>query len=107
MVSTEIKYASFRSVSHQMQLPTPTASSQAIYQAACKLFEELWNGEPIRLLGVRTSKLASETEPVQLNLFDYGAPAIGSAGKPHRTGTDSSAWTRPWTGFAANTARTL
>lgn len=88
MVSTEIKYASFRSVSHQMQLPVPTASSQAIYQAACKLFEELWNGEPIRLLGVRTSKLASETEPVQLNLFDYGAPATGSVGKTFRAAPD-------------------
>ncbi len=88
MVSTEIKYASFRSVSHQMQLPAPTASSQAIYQAACKLFEELWNGDPIRLLGVRTSKLASETEPVQLNLFDYGAPIAGSAGKAFRTAPD-------------------
>ena len=88
MVSTEIKYASFRSVSHQMQLPTPTASSQAIYQAACKLFEELWNGEPIRLLGVRTSKLASEAEPVQLNLFDYGAPTTGSVGKAFRATPD-------------------
>ena len=88
MVSTEIKYASFRSVSHQMQLPAPTASSQAIYQAACKLFEELWNGDPIRLLGVRTSKLASETEPVQLNLFEYGAPIAGSAGKAFRTAPD-------------------
>lgn len=88
MVSTEIKYASFRSVSHQMQLPAPTASSQAIYQAACKLFEELWNGEPIRLLGVRTSKLASETEPVQLNLFDYGAPTTGSGGKAFRAAPD-------------------
>lgn len=88
MVSTEIKYASFRSVSHQMQLPAPTASSQAIYQAACKLFEELWNGEPIRLLGVRTSKLASEAEPVQLNLFDYGAPTTGSAGKAFRAAPD-------------------
>lgn len=88
MVSTEIKYASFRSVSHQMQLPAPTASSQAIYQAACKLFEELWNGEPIRLLGVRTSKLASEAEPVQLNLFDYGAPTTGSVGKAFRATPD-------------------
>ena len=88
MVSTEIKYASFRSVSHQMQLPAPTASSQAIYQAACKLFEELWNGEPIRLLGVRTSKLASEAEPVQLNLFDYGAPTTGSVGKAFRAAPD-------------------
>lgn len=71
MVSTEIKYASFQSVSHQMQLSAPTASSQLIYQTACRLFDELWNGEPIRLLGVRTSKLVKETEPVQLSLFDY------------------------------------
>lgn len=71
MVSTEIKYASFQSVSHQMQLPVPTASSQEIYGTACKLFDELWNGQPIRLLGIRTSKLVPETEPIQLSLFDY------------------------------------
>ncbi len=71
MISTEIKYASFQSVSHQMQLPAPTASSRELYAAACRLFDELWNGQPIRLLGIRTSKLVSETEPIQLNLFDY------------------------------------
>lgn len=71
MVSTEIKYASFQSVSHQTQLPSPTASSQTIYETARQLFDELWNGQPIRLLGVRTSKLVPETEPIQLNLFDY------------------------------------
>lgn len=74
MVSTEIKYATFQSVSHQMQLSVPTASSQEIYQTACRLFNELWNGEPIRLLGIRTSKLVTETEPVQLSLFDYNPP---------------------------------
>ena len=37
---------------------------------SCRLFDELWNGEPIRLLGVRTSKLTQEKEPVQMNLFD-------------------------------------
>ena len=71
MVSTEIKYATFQSVSHQTQLHTPTASSQTIYETACQLFDELWDGRPIRLLGIRTSKLVPETEPVQLSLFDY------------------------------------
>ena len=75
MVSTEIKYATFQSVSHQMQLTVPTASSQAIFETACRLFDELWNGQPIRLLGIRTSKLVPETEPVQLSLFDYQPPA--------------------------------
>ena len=41
-----------------------------LYQLACSLFEELWDGRPIRLLGVRTSKLVSEDGPVQLSLFD-------------------------------------
>ena len=71
MVSTEIKYATFQSVSHQTQLSTPTASSQDIYRTACRLFDELWNGQPIRLLGIRTSKLVAEAEPIQLSMFDY------------------------------------
>ena len=35
------------------------------------MFRELWNGQPIRLLGIRTSKLVDETEPEQMNIFDY------------------------------------
>ncbi len=71
MVSTEIKYASFRCVSHQTTLENATSSTTIIYQTACKLFDELWDGSPIRLLGIRTSKLTDETQPKQLTLFDY------------------------------------
>ena len=35
------------------------------------LLEELWNGEPVRLLGVRATKLVEEDAPIQLNLFSY------------------------------------
>ena len=70
MVSTEIRYATFVHVSHQMQLPAVTDDMGVLYHHACLLFDELWNGEPIRLLGVRTSKLATEPEPVQMTLFD-------------------------------------
>lgn len=70
-ISTEIKYASFQSVSHQTTLITPTASAEAIYRQACILFDELWNGDPIRLLGIRTTKLEDEGEPMQMNLFDF------------------------------------
>ncbi len=69
-VCTEIKYATFRSVSHQTVLHTPTASTDTIYKTACSLFDELWDGTPIRLLGIRTAKLVKDTEPVQLSLFD-------------------------------------
>ena len=74
LVCTEIKYNTFKSVSHQMHLDTPTASTDVIYSAACKLFDELWDGTPVRLLGVRTSKLTQDDAPIQLNLFDYAAP---------------------------------
>lgn len=74
LVCTEIKYHTFQSVSHQMLLETPTASTDILYHKACALFDELWDGTPIRLLGLRASKLIPEDEPIQLNLFDYAAP---------------------------------
>ncbi len=70
MVSAEIKYATFRSVSHQMSLSIPTSSTDTIYRTACQLFDELWDGTPIRLLGIRCSKLTADSEPTQLSLFD-------------------------------------
>lgn len=70
LVCTEIKYSSFQSASHQITMETPTASTDAIYRTACSLFDELWNGSPIRLLGVRTSKLTPDSDPIQLSLFD-------------------------------------
>lgn len=71
MISTEIKYNTFQTISHQTTLPTPVCTASTIYETACTLFDEIWNGTPVRLLGIRTSKLVSKDEPVQLSLFDY------------------------------------
>lgn len=70
MVSVEIKYHTFQSSSHQKQLLKPTSTDQDIFDAAWSLFRELWNGEPIRLLGIRTSKLVDDEEPEQLDIFE-------------------------------------
>lgn len=70
MISTEIKYNTFRKVSHQTTLPTPTSHTDTIYRTACSLFDEIWDGTPVRLLGIRSSRLSSGEEPVQLSLFD-------------------------------------
>ena len=70
MVSTEIKYNTFKKVSHQTTLFTPTNNTDTIYQTACDLFDEIWDGTPVRLLGIRSSKLVSCGEPVQMSLFD-------------------------------------
>ena len=46
MVSVEIKYSDFSTASHQALLSAPSNTSQVIYQASCRLFDELWNGSP-------------------------------------------------------------
>lgn len=68
--AVEIKYSDFSKCSHQAAFLTPTNSTDRIYELSCHLFEELWNGSPIRLLGIRTSKLQDVSEPVQMSLFD-------------------------------------
>lgn len=73
-LSVEIKYNTFISVSHQMTVEPPTNVSERLYQIACQLFLDLWSGEPIRLLGVRSAKLLPEDTPVQLSIFDLEAP---------------------------------
>jgi len=73
-LTVEIKYNTFISVSHQMTLNFPTFEADTIYQSSIDLFTSLWNGDSIRLLGVRTSKLIEENAPIQLNLFDIKLP---------------------------------
>lgn len=68
-ICVEIKYHTFVSTSHQMSIDTPTNDVENIYQHACILFKALWNQTPIRLLGIRTAKLTSKEEPIQLDLF--------------------------------------
>ena len=86
MVSCEIKYNTFQSVSHQTTLTAATDSTTLIYETARHLFNELWDGTPIRLLGIRTSKLCHASEPVQLSLFDMMAtnPAVSIPAKGDR-----------------------
>jgi len=71
MISVEIKYHTFQAVSHQKQLERASSADLVLYEAACELFHDLWNGAPIRLLGIRTSKLVDETEPEQMSIFDF------------------------------------
>ena len=54
----------------EKQLGKATDDGNVLYREACSLFEESWSGEPIRLLGVRTSKLVEEEQPEQLSIFD-------------------------------------
>ncbi len=69
VVAVSIKNAEFVRSSHQCTLTSPTNATNRLYDEVCHLFEECWDGSPIRLLGVSTSKISSESMR-QLNLFD-------------------------------------
>lgn len=72
VVSVTIKDNQLKKMSHQRVLPQATDVTNEIYQTACELFDELWDGRPIRLLGIQTSK-TKEDEARQFTLFeDYG-----------------------------------
>ena len=73
-VTVEIKYFDFTKASHQTQAFTPCNTTNEIYRLACSLFDELWDGRPVRLLGIRSSRLVSVEEPIQLSIFDLPVP---------------------------------
>lgn len=68
-LSVSIRDCFLEGNSHQMTLPSATCVTTELYHYSCKLFDELWNGSPIRQLGVHTSKVTQETSR-QLSLFD-------------------------------------
>ena len=74
MVSMEVKYFDFQTMSHQMQLAKPTDEEKEIWETACQLFQEAWSGEPVRLLGIRTAKLEDAQTPQQLTIVDIEPP---------------------------------
>lgn len=69
VITVTIKDSDFRSKSHQMMLSAPSNITAELYTIACRLFDELWDGSPIRLLGVRSTKLYEDTAARQLDLF--------------------------------------
>ncbi|HHU73649.1 MAG TPA: DNA polymerase IV [Clostridiales bacterium] len=60
----------FHHTSHQRTLLTATNTTNEIHKVACKLFDEMWDGTPLRKLGIHTSKIVSGDSLRQMNLFD-------------------------------------
>lgn len=69
VISVTIRNYRLETCSHQMLLGTPTNISVEIYRAACELFEALWDGTPIRHLGIQTSRIKEEGAR-QMDIFD-------------------------------------
>lgn len=69
-VSVQFRFNDLHRASHQCMLPAATNITQEIYGMVCRLFDEKWDGTPIRLLGVATTKVSREESGRQMNLFD-------------------------------------
>jgi len=69
LVSLSLKYSDFRGCSKQRKLTSPTNVTSSLAEIAFKLFKELWDGMPIRHIGVSVSHLCKD-ECTQLTLFD-------------------------------------
>lgn len=80
----EIKYSTFDKYSRQMPLPEASQDGDVLWKNACTLFDALWNGNPIRLLGVRAGKLTDQSDPVQMSLFSYDPSAVAKQQKLDR-----------------------
>lgn len=71
VVSVSIVNSDFVYYATQTNLDSATDITRTIYETACVLFDALWDGTPIRQLGVHTGK-ASSASMYQYSLFgDY------------------------------------
>ena len=68
-MTVQIKYNDLTKASHQCGLSAATNITKEIYDTVCRLFDEKWDGTPIRLLGVST-KVAIADNGRQMDLFD-------------------------------------
>ncbi len=69
VVAISIVDNEFNQTSKQISLPASTDITEQIYKEAASLFDSAWNGTPIRLLSVHTSKATNENYQ-QINMFD-------------------------------------
>lgn len=70
VIAVGIRYSDLSYVSHQRRLTASTNLTGELYRNACELFEELWNGAPVRHLGIHTCRVQDSDFSRQLTLFD-------------------------------------
>lgn len=69
VVSVQLKDRFFKSYSKQRKLKNATSLTGEIFQIAKQLATEMWDGEPIRLVGIRLDHLVDYSN-YQMSLFE-------------------------------------
>ncbi len=70
VIAVGIKSFDLQYRSHQMTLYNATNITNEIHRYACRLFDELWDGTPIRHLGIHTSRIRDQLDMRQFDMFD-------------------------------------
>lgn len=70
VIAVGIKTFDLGYASHQMTMETATDITIEIHRYACRLFDELWDGRPIRHLGIHTSRVRDGMNMRQMDMFD-------------------------------------
>lgn len=70
VIAVGIKNFELQYASHQMKLYNATNITAEIHKYACRLFDELWDGSPIRHLGIHTSRICDGVDMRQTDMFD-------------------------------------
>ena len=68
-VAVSFRTLEFKNKSHQRKLDNPTDVTNEIYQNVRKLFQESWEGQPLRLIGVALTGLTEDSFE-QMSLFE-------------------------------------
>ncbi len=73
-ISIHLRTNEFKHFSHQTMLGGATNNTQMLFDAACRIFDEAWDGQtPLRQMGVQVTRLANEPYQ-QYDLFSGISP---------------------------------
>ncbi|RSK29376.1 DNA polymerase IV [Bacillus sp. HMF5848] len=71
-VQVTIRYASRQTITRSRKLDNPIMTTEAVFDEAYRLFQQNWNGDAVRLLGVTAQDLLEKQEAYkQLDIFSY------------------------------------
>ncbi len=69
VIAVQLKNNNFMNFVHQKKLVNPVSSDDDIYENACVLLKEMWNGDLIRLVGLRVSDFTDKSYE-QVSFFE-------------------------------------
>lgn len=59
-ISVTLRYFDFKTLSHQKMIADPVKTAREVHKIACELFDKVWSGLPLRVVGIRVSGFYQE-----------------------------------------------